>query len=260
MTEAFTPAPVPELSDAWLAAHREGLLQAIGAKPSRKRRLVALAGTAAVATGLATGVLTMGAGTPYAFAGWSAEPSAPTPGQVQSAQSVCQSHLGGPVSDQPANKQASAGQPSNKSLPSGPFTAVLSDVRGPFTTTIFSDGSPGSALCLAAPDATSLRWVVGDAVAPGASAITPDQVSLLARNGQTYTLIEGRIGSAVTDVILQLADGSTVTATSGHGHFIAWWPGAEGIDSATLTTGVGTVTQSLNLPGPATPSGSPKRP
>ena len=260
MTDVFTPAPVPELSDAWLVAHREGLLRAIDTKPPRKRRVVALAGTTAVATGVATGVLTMGAGAPYAFAGWSAEPSAPAPGQLQSAQSVCQGRLDQAVSNQPANKQPPARQPSNRSLPSGPFTAVLSDVRGPFTTSIFSDGSSGSALCLAAPGATSLRWVVGGAPVPGAGAIAVDQVSFLARDGQTYTLAEGRTGSAVTGAILQLADGSTVTATVGDGYFLAWWPGAEGIDSATLTTVSGTVTQLLNLPGPATPSGSPKTP
>ena len=73
--------------------------------------------------------------------------------------------------------------------------------------------------CASPPQAatSALRWVMASGAPVGAGAIAVDQVSVLARDGQPYTLVEGRTGDGVTGVTLALGNGSEVTATNGNG-------------------------------------------
>jgi hypothetical protein len=70
--------------------------------------------------------------------------------------------------------------------------------------------------------------------APGADGLVIDRVA-----GGAVTFVEGRVGSAVTGAALTLADGTRVTVTLGGGHFIAWWPGSDGVATSTETTASG---------------------
>jgi hypothetical protein len=98
-----------------------------------------------------------------------------------------------------------------------------------------------------------LRWLMRSGAPVGTGAIAVDQVSTLARDGQPYTLVEGRTGDGVTGVTIALGNGNEVTATSGNGVFVAWWPGSQVMTSAIVSTATGTSTQTLNLPGPGIP-------
>jgi hypothetical protein len=118
---------------------------------------------------------------------------------------------------------------------------------------MFGNGAQNQALCVSAPNATALRLIVGSGAPVGPGAIAVDQVSFLARDGQPYTLVVGRAGTGVTGVTLTLENGGNVTATTGNGRFIAWWPGSQGISSAAVATATGVSTQTLNLPGPGNP-------
>ena len=135
----------------------------------------------------------------------------------------------------------------------------LSDVRGPYTVTVFGNGTAsGALLCITTPDGNSaLRWLMQSGTPVSAGAIAVDQISILARESQPYTLVEGRTGDGVTGVSLVLGNGSKVTATSGNGVFLAWWPGSQSITSAIVSTATGVSTQTVNVPGPGIPS-SPK--
>jgi hypothetical protein len=192
------------------------------------------------ATAVAVTLAVMGPGEQSAFAGWSASPTPPGSGQVQTAASVCQARLNQALVD----KQGFG----------SPAVPVLTDTRGPYTVIVFGNGGKTIAFCLAAPGGTSIRLTVGEATLPG-SALAPDGVavdrlSFAVRDGQAYTLAGGRVDSDVTAVTVVLDDGSQVVTTTGGGLFVAWWPGQQGIRSTLATTTAGTQSEPLNLPGP----------
>jgi hypothetical protein len=248
------PPPVPQLSDEWISSRQIALTDAL----SLSRGVGVKWGTLAGATGVAatvsvlTAVLIAGGAphtprvTPYAFAGWRASPTTPTDAQLTAADSTCQSALARLSGTNTAADVAS-------------FVPELSDERGPFTVTVFGNGGQDAAMCLFVANAIQVRWLEesGMAVDPGAIAV--NDVSSLDRDGQPYTLVEGQTGTGVTGITLSLADGSSVTASSGNGLFVAWWPGSQTITSATVATAGGTTTQTVNLAGPGEPA-SPDSP
>jgi hypothetical protein len=258
------PAPVPDLSEEWIAARRTVLVDALSQKPRARAKWVAAAGAAsvtAIAAMVATIVLAGGndRATPgrlpsapaqaiqYSFAGWSAAPTTPAQGQVQNADAVCQARL-------------SQLRPSNKGTAPGSLAPELTDVRGPYTVTLYGNRTPNAALCVSASGSTGLRWITRSAATTPVGGIVVDQVSVLARVGQPYTLVEGRTGTRVTNVVLALGNGSKVTATSGEGVFIAWWPGSQSITSAMVTTATGVSTQALHLARPGIPPATKQAP
>ncbi len=241
------PAPVPELGEEWITSHQAALIAVLPQRRSRPRKWVALAGATGVAATVSSLVL-VGGGEQSAFAGWSASPTPPAAGQLTAADAVCQAHL---VQLPPA---------ANKGTDPASLVPELSDVRGPYTVTVLGNGTQNGALCIAAPNGnTALRWIMRSGAPVGTGAIAVDQVSILARDGQPYTLVEGRTGDGVTGVTLALGNGNEVTTTSGNGVFVAWWPGSQLITSAIVATATGSSTQTLNLPGPGIPP-SPKSP
>jgi hypothetical protein len=233
------PAPVPELSEEWMASRRTALVGALSRRQHRPMRWVGLAGATGVAATVSTFVIA-GASAPSAFAGWSAAPTAPATGQLTAADADCQARLA----------QAVQFPPSNKSSDAASLVPELNDVRGPYTVTVYTDGGRNGALCVSAPGAILLRWFALSGAPVGPGTIAVDRVSFLDRDGQTYTLVVGQTGTGVTAVTLALGNGSDVTATSGDGLFVAWWPGSESVTSAAVTTGGGVSTQQLDLPAP----------
>jgi hypothetical protein len=241
------PAPVPELSEEWIASHKTALIAVLTQRRRRPLKWVALAGSTGAAAAVSSLIL-LGGSEQSAFAGWSPSPTPPASGQLTSADAGCQAHL------------AQHPLASNKRAEAASLVPVLSDVRGPYTVTVFGDGTGSAALCITTPDGNSaLRWIMQSGAPVSAGAIAVDQFSILARDSQPYTLVEGRTGDEVTGVTLALGNGTDVMTTSSNGVFVAWWPGSETITSAIVTTAAGVSTQILNLPGPGIPS-SPKSP
>ena len=193
-------------------------LRAIDYHP-RQRRLrklptigaVGAAGTAAV---IAV-VVSLSSGAAPAFAGWQATPTTPTPGQLAQAAAACGQGLGSPV---------------------------LTDARGPYTASIYSESNT-SDLCL-----------TGNSVSMSASSTTAGPVSVAAgeiqflgggtrdATGNALTLADGRTGAGVTAVTIELSDGSTVQATVEGGWYLAWWPGGLTATNAQITTASATST------------------
>jgi hypothetical protein len=254
--------PVPELSSASIAAHRNRLVREI-ATPHRRqvsRGLALRGGGAFAAVGAATAavlVLFVGARAPNAFAGWSATPTRPASGQTASALSRCGAGPAGAAER---------------------WRPVLTDTRGPFTAMILQSAN-GTATCVTGPSFTTIsaNAVPGGAaggilgVGSPAAAAHPDvsmmgstsgpisqasQVQLTA-SGQPYTVVQGQVRSGVTGVTVVLSDGSDVRATVAHGSLVAWWPGAAHATAAHVTSGSAVTTQRLTftpLPFPKAPS------
>ena len=221
------PTSVPVPSDAWVAARRDHLLAELRRTRERRahRRLVGGIG-ALTAAGAATAAVVLIAGGPAAstaFAGWRAAPTAAAPGQLSAAEASCPA--GGPS---PGGKVGPPG-----AVPSGP--PALSDVRGPYSMLLYLDGGGGSTLCMnGASFVRVLPTPAPTAPAPPADGLVIDHLA-----SGAVTFVEGRVGSAVTGAGLTLDDGTRVTVTVGGGHFIAWWPGGEGVATSTETTASG---------------------
>jgi hypothetical protein len=227
-----------------------------------------------VGAGMLTGAATAGAalsvllgGTAPAYAGWSATPTA-APSTAPSAQAgpSCLSLL---PSDAPSG---------NGELGSGSWQTVLTDVRGPFTVTLFqNDGAYASCFTSssftevtqvaanggAGSNAQSVNGVVrtsGSGSPPGGglstvtvgSTSSGDLQNVLQTHLSTsadgpYTLVEGRVASGVTGVTLVRDDGQDVVATVADGWLLAWWPGDASAISSQVTTASGTSTEPLQL-------------
>lgn len=272
-----------EVSQA-LAARAAGLpagsafrLRSIDYRP-RERRLRApvisvgaLAGAATVGTTLA---VVLGGSSP-AYAGWSATPTSGLPSA--SADASCQSQL--------ASQQASL--PKGVIEGFGNWDNVLTDVRGPFTISLFHDDGAYAA-CFMGPSFSELNLIAAPSKS-GSNSVSSGVMFQQARGSSSgsgegsslstsssslpqiveshlttssdgpYTLIDGQTQPGVTGVTLVLNGGQDVVASVADGWFMAWWPGGNDATAAEVTTASGTTTQALVSPkGPNRPPLPPK--
>jgi hypothetical protein len=214
-----------------------GRLTGVDYRP-RTRRLrppvaIGALASAAAAAGVLAVILSLGAGASNAFAGWTARPTLPAPGQINAARASCE-----------ASQSPIAGLP-----------LKLSDTRGPFTFSIYAD-SNASATCIEGPSFTAVSGSMSSY-----PVTVPDGHLLLAnshaseRAGEAYSLAEGRTGADVTGVTLTLDDGTNVQATVGNGWFVAWWPSSHVVKSAEIATSTGTRTQTFDQAAAPPPPG-----
>jgi len=183
---------------------------------------------AAAAAGAA---ILLGSGAAPAFAGWTASPTTPLPGQLAAAQQRCSTGAG---------------------------TPVLTDTRGPYTASIYADGSN----CLEGNGITigSSGGGGGKSGVP-AGTIERNGVGESDSDGHALTMVDGAIGAGVTGVTITRSDGSSVQATVKNGWYLAWWPGTERAVTARVASPTGTSTQSFptatpDRSGPACPAGA----
>jgi hypothetical protein len=232
----------------------------------------AMIGAAATTTTIVS-VIVLGGSQP-AFAGWSPSPSPSPVVLTSSADSACQAQLSNPPPG------AGVGI-------TGPWSAVATDVRGPFTLEIYQDGD-AHATCLTGPSITvvsessptgrstsasqrgsgsggkdggrsssletgtgSWSLVTGTGNDGTSGEIDDVVVTHLTSTSQgPYTFVEGRAEPGVAGVTIVRSDGEHVQATSDNGWFLAWWPGTEAATSAEITTSAGVTSEVLRTPAP----------
>ena len=172
------------------------------------------------AAAAAGAVILLGSSAAPAFAGWTASPTAPLPGQLAAAEQHC-----GP----------------------GAGTPVLSDARGPYTASIYANGST----CVAGNGITisSSNGGGGNSRIP-AGTIELNGAGQSDSDGHALTMVDGPIGAGVTGVTITRSDGTAVRATVKNGWYLAWWPGTERAVSAKVASTSGTSTR-LFPTGPA---------
>jgi hypothetical protein len=185
----------------WLASPRA--VSAVGA--------LGLSGAGA-AVGAA---ILLGSSAAPAFAGWSATPTAPQPGQLATAQQHCGEGSRGPV---------------------------LTDTRGPYAASIYADGST----CLEG-NGVRISTSGGGSTRPSIPAGTVELNGLGESDpeGNALTMVYGPIGAGVTGVTITRTGGSSVQATVKHGRYLAWWPGSGHAVTAQVASVSGTRTQSF---------------
>lgn len=218
-----------------------------------------------VTAGATIAVVTIG-GSPPAFAGWSPTPARATE-TAASPGSGCQAQV--------ASLRVLPGAGAATT-----WTVVATDVRGPFTLTVYADGSgSGSASCFTGPSFSIVSRTAGGAQGAAASVsgsssgagrgqssgsvmvggdgtggVEHLSVGHFASSSQgAYTVVEGQIEPGVTGVTLNRTSGEAVVASTGDGWFAAWWPGSEGVTSAQIETAAGEATEPLTTPSTPSP-------
>ncbi len=178
----------------------------------------------------AAAAILLGSSAAPAFAGWSANPTTPHPGQLAAAQQGCGTNSG---------------------------TPVLTDTRGPYTASIYADGSTcvqGNGITInSSRDSGGTPSIPAGTIQLGGSGESDSE-------GHALTMVDGAIADGVTGVTITRSDGSSVQATVKNGWYLAWWPGTERAVTAQVTSASGTGTQSFpaapDTPGPACPTGA----
>jgi hypothetical protein len=184
---------------------RLGSRRAVGALGA-----LGLSGAAAV-TGA---VILLGSNAAPAFAGWTRSPTAPVPGQLAAAQDHCTTGSG---------------------------TPVLTDTRGPYTASIYADGST----CLDGNGIEISSDGGGGTTSVAAGKIQLNGAGESDSDGHALTMVDGPVGAGVTGVTITRSDGSSVEATVKNGWYLAWWPGGERAVLAKVTSANGTTAQAF---------------
>ncbi len=174
----------------------------------------------------------------------------------------------------------SSDQPAGGELGSGPWQALLTDVRGPFTVALYQDDNAYMG-CFTTSSFTQVTQVSSDGdtsngvlKVSGSGAGSPSQGPSTVTVGSTtsgdlqnvvqshlstadgpYTLVDGRVASGVTGVTLVLDNGQDVVATEADGWLLAWWPSDAAATSSQVTNASGTTSETLvsSTKGPPTP-------
>jgi len=252
--EILTPG-VPTLSDEWVAQRTQHIVEEIATPTTRRNRRFVLTGVSGVTATTAVLVGLLGGWATPAFAGWSAQPTAPSTGQLSAAEAACASLA--------ANLASQPGATESATLP----PVSLSDVRGPYSLIVYGTTNP--ALCVLGNEVSSLHEngatigmsnsagnADGNTVvhqlgsqsvttnpssatppAPGAAVVDIENTAI--DNGDAFSVVEGSVGSQVTSATLLLSDGSSVVATVNNGLFAAWWPNQATVSSIQVTTTAG---------------------
>jgi hypothetical protein len=208
-------------------------LRAVDYHPrSRSRPSLPALGALGLSAGAAAAAaaILLGSSAAPAFAGWTAKPTAPRPGQIAAAAQGCGTGAG---------------------------TPVLTDTRGPYTASIYADGST----CVQGNGIT----ISSSRDSGGASSVPAGKIQLNGAGqsdsaGHALTMVDGQIGSGVSAVSIDRSDGTSVQATVKNGWYLAWWPGSERAITAHVTSASGSDTQAFptirGRSGPSCPAGA----
>jgi hypothetical protein len=138
----------------------------------------------------------------------------------------------------------------DKSEGTGPFNEGLPlgvvDARGNRAVAYFTNGVD-DATCMFVWDDTGK--VISAVVAHGRLTSTdPSHLDLLGSMGDGYEMVVGHTGSGASSVSVELGSGVTVTASIGHGYYLAWWPQADTVVKITARDPNGQILEVLDHP------------
>jgi hypothetical protein len=133
-------------------------------------------------------------------------------GLIQDAQAECADSLQGALTVQPQ--------------------LILADGRGGSRLMLIYGGAGGdTAECVVLIDPNGIPTVDGAGSSTGSDPVQLGPLEIAASSGgsasgeESWSYLHGNVGSEIGGVLIQLADGTNITASLGGGRFAAWWPG-----------------------------------
>lgn len=246
------PQPVPParaevIRSLVLDACGEDTERPIRVPRTRPRLVLPGVGVAAVMTGVAVAswLLISGGGSQPALAAWTAVPQSVTAAQAAQLTHDCTNRVVG-----------------HFPIPLRRVTFSLAEHRGSSTAVLLIGAAGSEAICVK-PAAASNGGGTGTSAGPqvGIVAASP-MTGALQVDGSAggpaigLTAIFGQVTTEATTVTVTTDDGRVVTASVGHGHFLAWWPSASPAATVRALNASGQVIASTTRTGQS-PSGVP---
>ena len=118
------------------------------------------------------------------------------------------------------------------SVADGRLELVLADGRGGGRVLLVYGGPDNtSGECFASIDANGAVLIEGSSTASSSGADLPGALEVRPRSGGSssgqgaYGYLSGVAGADIGRVVIELGDGTAITASTGGGNFAAWWPG-----------------------------------
>ncbi len=203
--------------------------------PRHRRRWGVGFATAGIGlSGLVVFLLTLGGSTP-ALAAWTAVPQHVPAGQAARLATSCERDLAA------GHFPAGLGSP----------TSALAERRGAGTAVLLVGSSGAEAICVN-PASSSAAAGSGPLVGvgtPGRSRAPLTVDGVPGGPGLGASAVYGRVAEGASKVLVTTQDGRVVTATLGHGYFLAWWPSGAGIKAISVLDRAGHVITTVRNPG-----------
>ena len=129
----------------------------------------------------------------------------------------------------------------------GPVRIVLQDRRTAGTAAFLTAGPTTFGSCIVTSGGAS-----GGASGPAPGAMT-ESLTIDETGGSGVGAAEvhdlgGRVAPIATSVVIELADGRSVTASLENGYWLAWWPGSVRAERVIATDGAGAEAASVEVP------------
>jgi hypothetical protein len=151
----------------------------------------------------------------------------------------------------PSVELASQAADPNGSCTAGPdgerVTVILQDRRTEWTAAFIFRGATTFGSCIVTSQASS--GGSGPLPEPMRSALSIDVNGFGTGSSGDIHELGGRVAADVTAVTISLADGRTVIASVGGGHWLAWWPGDADATNVTGLDAAGQAVVEEEVPG-----------
>jgi len=151
----------------------------------------------------------------------------------------------------PSGELAAKAADPNGSCTAGPdgehVTVILQDRRTEWTAAFIFRGATTFGSCMVTSQASS--GGSGPLPEPMGSALSIDVNGFGSGTSGEVHELGGRVAADVSAVTIALADGRTVTASVGGGHWLAWWPGDVDATSVTGLDAAGQAVVEEEVPG-----------
>jgi len=128
-----------------------------------------------------------------------------------------------------------------------PVTVILQDRRTEWTAGFLFSGATTFGSCIVTSGASS--GGSGPLPDPMRSGLSIDVIGFGTGPSSDLHELGGRIAADVTAVTISLADGRTVIASVGGGHWLAWWPGDVDATNVAGLDAAGQVVVEEEVPG-----------
>ncbi len=212
---------------------RDQVVAAAGQQKRRQRQRRAAGGVAVACLAIASILAVQVSQPTSAFATWQAVPrTLSTTGEGRAAIDDCRTAV-----------EASL-QTSGRKVPE--LTGVLSEARGK-TRAALLRGTSEIALCISAPNSFHTAWTPTDPVPE----LKSEPIRVVGNggslDGDDPRYVYGEVSPSVGAVGVELNDGTTVTASTTDGYFLAWWPKAAAPEQVTAFDGSGAVLTVVDL-------------
>lgn len=226
----------PEVTATVWARIERGMAAEPASPPSRMRRWRQTGLGAAAAAAIAAVLVIQPWASTEAYASWTATPDQVDAATLHSLGATCSTRQRAHFS------QVTAMHP------------VVGEQRGNFYAVLLG-GDQAVSACVEVPSG-ELGGLTQLSGAPAPAPVALDANPGLLSGPDAFRIAYGRVSTSVATVVVQTADGRSVTASTANGYFLAWWPSGAAATAVTAKDAAGTTLGQVKAPPESSPTPS----